>query len=48
MDLLMYIVAILAVGLVFYMLVKRMDIKITLFATAIFMNSFFYIEPIIT
>lgn len=31
----MYIIAILAVGLVFYMLVKRMDIKITLFATGI-------------
>lgn len=35
MDILMYLVALIAVGLVFYMLVKRMDIKITLFATGI-------------
>lgn len=35
MEILMYIVAVLAVALVFYMLIKKMDIKITLFATGI-------------
>ena len=35
MDILMYGIAVVAVGLVFYMLIKKMDIKITLFATGI-------------
>lgn len=35
MDVLMYIVAILAIGLVIYMLIRKADIKITLFGTGI-------------
>ena len=35
MDILMYIVAVLAIGLVIYMLIKKADIKITLFGTGI-------------
>lgn len=35
MDILMYIVAVLAIGLVIYMLIRKADIKITLFGTGI-------------